>query len=171
MTASFHAGEGAPDVQAAVMPVVPPPGSVASDGWSDVFDRRVIPSTVPGACRAWVRVTGPLDDDPLLHACGLAYASDDMPTDAVIALHPDHVRPGGEEGDREESGDRFMAASLDHAIWFHRPVRADRWHLHALRAEGLLASRGVTVGHVFTEDGVHVATVAQEVLVRRRRTG
>ena len=62
-----------------------------------------------------------------------------------------------------------MSFSLDHAVWFHRPVLADRWHLHDFTCHGLISSRGLSLGHVFTEDGVHVATITQEVLIRPRR--
>ena len=67
-------------------------------------------------------------------------------------------------------GDPFVSFSLDHAIWFHRPLRADQWHLTALVCQGIISSRGLAVGHVFTEAGVHVATISQEVLLRKRRT-
>jgi acyl-CoA thioesterase-2 len=84
--------------------------------------------------------------------------SDDIPTDAVVAQHPDRLK--GEEHD-------WWSASLDHAIWFHRPLRADEWHLYDFTCHGLLSSRGLAVGHVFTLGGSHVATIAQEVLLRR----
>ena len=61
------------------------------------------------------------------------------------------------------------AASLDHTIWFHRPLRADRWHLHDFACHHFVGGRGLAIGHIFGEDGVHVATVAQEVLVRDLR--
>ena len=63
----------------------------------------------------------------------------------------------------------FFSASLDHSIWFHRPFRADEWLLHDLTAHALMSSRGLAVGHVFTEDGLHVATVSQEALLRASR--
>ena len=63
----------------------------------------------------------------------------------------------------------WMSASLDHAIWFHRPPVADEWHVHDFTAHGYLSSRGLGVGHVLSRDGTHVATVAQEVLLRRTR--
>ena len=63
---------------------------------------------------------------------------------------------------------QFMSASLDHAIYFHRPV-ADQWHLQTFTCHGLMSSRGVSVGYVFTTDGTHVATVVQEVLLRKMR--
>jgi acyl-CoA thioesterase-2 len=78
-------------------------------------------------------------------------------------LHPD--RPDF----RAEDEHPFFSASLDHAIWFHRPFRADRWLLHDLTSHALMSSRGLAVGHVFTTEGHHVATVSQEVLLRASR--
>ncbi len=60
-----------------------------------------------------------------------------------------------------------MSASLDHAIWFHRPCQTEQWHLHDFTSHAYLSSRGLAVGHVLTADGVHVATIAQEVLLRK----
>ena len=65
--------------------------------------------------------------------------------------------------------DALMCASLDHAVWFHRPVRADQWLLFDLEGSGIAGARGHAIARVFTEDGVHVATVAQEGLGRARR--
>ena len=110
-----------------------------------------------------MRINGDLGDDPVLHACAMAYMSDDYPTDAVVSLQPDV------DWDAAPEDHPFVAFSLDHAIWFHRPLRADAWHLTAMVCHGIISSRGLTVGHVFTEDGVHVATISQEVLLRRRR--
>ena len=99
-------------------------------------------------------------DDPLLHACALAYISDDLPTDAVF-----RVALGG----RADHDDGWFSVSLDHAIWFHRPLRADDWHLQDFTCHGFADGRGLAIGHVFAPDGTHAATIAQEVLLRRRR--
>jgi acyl-CoA thioesterase-2 len=64
-----------------------------------------------------------------------------------------------------------MGASLDHAMWFHRPSRVDRWHYFDMDSHGLTGGRGLTTGNVLAADGVHIASVAQEVLLRRRRSG
>ncbi|MCU1357482.1 MAG: tesB [Acidimicrobiales bacterium] len=166
MSVSFQVDEDAPEVQAAEIPEhVPAPDSLSQDSWSSMFDRATVPTDdLVGRARGWLRVRADLGDDPTLNACGLAYLSDDYPTDAVVALRPD--RPGP---DTPPDQHPFVAFSLDHAIWFHRPLRADEWHLTAMVCHGIISSRGLTVGHVFTEAGVHVATVAQEVLLRRRR--
>jgi acyl-CoA thioesterase-2 len=81
----------------------------------------------------------------------------------VVALHPERPDPGA--GDAFELG--WMSASLDHAIWFHRPSRADEWHIHDFASHGYLANRGLSIGHVLSREGIHVATVAQEVLLRK----
>ncbi|MGZ4792195.1 MAG: acyl-CoA thioesterase [Ilumatobacteraceae bacterium] len=103
-----------------------------------------------------MKVNAPLGDDQLLHRCWLAYLSDDLPADAVQAA----------TGLVDEG--RFTA-SLDHTMWFHRPVRADAWHLHDFSCHSFVGGRGLAIGHLFAADGVHVATVAQEVLMRGHR--
>jgi acyl-CoA thioesterase-2 len=80
-----------------------------------------------------------------------------------VSLHPDRLRS-------EEFHGNFFSASLDHAVWFHRPLDTNEWHLHAFECHGLSGSRGVAIGHVFTADGTHAATVSQEVVLRRRRS-
>ena len=164
MAASFQTPEDdSPEVQTATMPDVATPDEVVTETWSPVFDRRFIPCDERGVTRAWLRMTTPMGDDPLLHACALAYESDDLPTDSVVSLHPD--RP--EHRDFEDYP--FFSASLDHSIWFHRPFRADAWLLHDVTSDALMSSRGLATGHVFTEDGLHVATFTQEALLRTNR--
>ena len=82
-----------------------------------------------------------------------------MPTDAVRAGNPSATRVDA----------NTYTASLDHTIWFHRPVQADQWHLYDFSCHGFIGSRGLAIGHVFTAEGLHVATVAQEVLMREAR--
>ena len=158
MSASFQVDEEATDVQAAVPPAVAPPEEVPADSWTPMLDRRRLTGLGSGRSAAWLRLVEPIGED-ILHACALAYLSDDMPTEAVVALHPDA---------RGSTEDSWLSASLDHAIWFHRPARADAWQLHEFRCHGLLSSRGLAVGQVFSGES-HVATVAQEVLLRPRR--
>jgi len=162
MSASFQVDEEATDVQAAVRPVAGGPFGVAPSSWSPMFDRRTVALGGEGRQSAWLRMNDPIGEDAVLHACALAFLSDDLPTEAVTALHPLHGA-GRAEGD-------WMSASLDHAIWFHRPVAADQWMLQDFHCLGLLSSRGLAVGQVFTDEGIHVATVAQEVLLRVRDT-
>lgn len=164
MAVSFQTPEEAPEVQAATMRDLPGPDEVTSETWSPVFDRRFVPNDEPGRATAWLRMTEPMGDDPLLHACALAYESDDMPTDAVVSLHPD--RPE----DRNFESYPFFSASLDHAIWFHRPFRADEWLLYTQDSPNTHDGLGFSRGLIFRADGTLVASVAQEGSIRVRRT-
>jgi acyl-CoA thioesterase-2 len=103
----------------------------------------------------WFRTTGPLPDDAAMHKCVLAYASDMMLLDT--SLYP-HART---LFDRD-----LQVASLDHALWFHRPFRADDWLLYAQDSPTAFGGRGFNRGAIFTRDGIHVASVAQEGLIR-----
>ena len=174
LEASFHSAEDTADVQTVPMDLtVPGPDDLPSDAWSDAFDRRSVPGetlsndvrTGTGRSAAWMRVIADLSATPtseqLLHRCWLAYMSDDMPSETVRSAHP-------EFHDSEGQGTTYTA-SLDHTIWFHRPFRADEWHLYDFSCHGFTGARGLGIGHVFTADGVHVATVAQEVLMRDAR--
>jgi acyl-CoA thioesterase-2 len=117
-----------------------------------------------------MRMTEALGDDPFLQACALAYLSDDVPTEAVVALHPDGPRQERLGWSLDDlAAFPFWSASLDHAIWFHHPLRAEEWHVHDFRCDGIMSSRGLAIGHLFTAEGQHVATVSQEVLLRPRR--
>ena len=97
-------------------------------------------------------------DSPAIHQCVLAYASDMMLLDAALIPHGKSV-----------FSEDIMAASLDHALWFHRPFRADEWLLYAQNSPNLTGSRGFSRGSIFTRDGTLVASVAQEGLLRQRR--
>ena len=79
-----------------------------------------------------------------------------------------HPRIGAVKLGHTSYGDAFIGASLDHAIWFHRPAPADEWQLHEFRSHGLNGGRGLSIGEIFAADGTHVATVAQEALLRER---
>jgi len=163
MSASFHRLEEAAETQTVHAPDVPgPDDSRRESTWSTIFDRRSVRTReLEAADRrrcAWFRIMAELPDDPLLHACALAFISDDLPTEAVIARHPEHVR---------EPTTAFWNASLDHAIWFHDTLKADAFHLYELGCHALRAGRGLAIGHVFDAAGKHVATVNQEVLVRQ----
>ncbi len=111
-----------------------------------------------GRFHVWIRATGTLPDSPAIHQCVLAYASDMTLLDA--ALIPD----GRSVFDKD-----IMAASLDHALWFHRPFRADEWLLYAQDSPNLSDLRGFSRGLIFARDGTLVASVAQEGLLRLRR--
>jgi acyl-CoA thioesterase-2 len=112
---------------------------------------------LPPFQRIWLKATGSLPDDPVLHACVLTYASDMTLLDT--ALLPHGLGP---------IDDVFMA-SLDHAMWFHRPFRADEWLLYAQDSPSASGGRGFARGSVFTADGKLAVTVVQEGLVRPPR--
>jgi acyl-CoA thioesterase-2 len=116
-------------------------------------------SPAEGARAHWMRLPRDIGDDPLLHTVLLAYASDYLLLDMAFRSYPDEMPPGG-----------FAAVSVDHALWFHRPVRFDRWHLHTQETVTLAGHRGLVRGSVHDEDGRRVATVMQEVLVRPNPT-
>jgi acyl-CoA thioesterase-2 len=106
----------------------------------------------------WIRTTGPLPEDPAIHQCVLAYASDMTLLDAALVAHGASV-----------FSNEIQAASLDHAMWFHRPFRADQWLLYTQDSPFTGGARGLARGRIYTEAGQLVATVAQEGLIRRRR--
>jgi acyl-CoA thioesterase-2 len=106
----------------------------------------------------WMRASGQLPDDPAIHQCVLAYASDMTLLDTAMVPHG-----------RTLFEKSIMAASLDHALWFHRPFRADDWLLYAQDSPNMSGARGFSRGQIFASDGTLVASVAQEGLVRERR--
>jgi acyl-CoA thioesterase-2 len=106
----------------------------------------------------WIRAAAPLPDDPAIHQCVLAYASDMALLDAALIPH------GLSVFDRQ-----IMGASLDHALWFHRPFRADEWLLYSQDSPNNSGARGFSRGMIFALDGTLVASVAQEGLLRPRR--
>jgi len=107
----------------------------------------------------WLKASGMLPDDPRLHQCVLAYASDFTLLDTALIAHgkllfdPD-----------------IQLASLDHALWLHRPFRADEWLLYAQDSPNASGARGFCRGSFFTREGPLVASTAQEGLIRKRQT-
>jgi acyl-CoA thioesterase-2 len=112
----------------------------------------------PPRQQVWMRADGKLPDDPALHACIVAYASDMTLVDTALLPH------GVAWAD-----DTYMVASLDHAMWFHRPFRADEWLLYDLSSPNAYGSRGFSQGRIFTRDGRLAVSVAQEGLIRLRK--
>lgn len=165
LSCSFQRTEIDAEVQTARMPIAPDPDDCrAREGdWPWIMERRPMVS-YPGAGQSmgWVKLIDSLEDDPRLHVCGLAFTSDTVQFDAARSIHPLQVP-------RDEYNETFMGASLDHAMWFHRPTRADEWHLYNWDCHGLTGARGMTVGNLYDRAGTHVATIAQEVLLRERR--
>jgi len=119
----------------------------------------------PGETRAakqsvWIRIGGPLPDDPAIHTAALAYLSDMTLLDTALVAHGYAIFDG-----------RHQVASLDHALWLHRPCRADDWLLYAQDSPSAGGARALTRGALFRRDGALVASVAQEGLIRPiRRT-
>jgi acyl-CoA thioesterase II len=122
------------------------------------FSRYLGEKSENGRFDIWIRATGRLPDEPAIHQCVLAYASDMMLLDAALIPHG-----------RSVFSEDIMAASLDHALWFHRPFRADEWLLYAQDSPSLADSRGFSRGLIFSGGGTLVASVAQEGLLRQRR--
>ena len=112
----------------------------------------------PPQSRCWIRARGALPDDPLLHQCLFAYASDYAIMASAIAPHP-------------LSATTIQSASLDHAIWFHRPLRMDAWQLLEADSPITHGARGIGRGLLYTEGGTLVASCVQEALMRPRREG
>jgi acyl-CoA thioesterase II len=115
-------------------------------------------TSVPARFHIWFRATHQLPDDPALHRCVLAYASDLTLLDASLIPHGTSVFDGG-----------IQAASLDHALWFHRPFRADDWLLYAQDSPSASGARGFARGLIYDRAGNLVASVAQEGLIRKRQ--
>jgi len=186
LSASFHLEEPGLSHQVP-MPDVPPPESLTSELeliraqadklpapvraiWTqdrpidvrsitprDPFERPVAGGPDSARRQVWFRVVEPIGDAPILHQAVLAYASD-------YGFLPTALRPHG-IGTRDP---RLLIASLDHTIWMHRPFRADEWLLYVCDAPSTAGARGFVRGEVFTREGVLVASVAQEGLIRLR---
>jgi acyl-CoA thioesterase II len=177
MTADFTAGEPAVVEHALPMPDVPGPEglpglaevaaahpergaasqaigrAVEQRYLADPFDPepRLPPDT---AFRVWFRVAGRLPDQDAVHAAALTFVSD------LTLLSAGLARVGG------GWGGSVVGASLDHAVWFHRPVRADEWFLYETDSPAAGSGRALCFGQIWAADGTHVATVAQEGLIR-----
>ena len=180
MSASFHRHEEGLDHHAPTPRDVPPPEELPTmaDRLARMPERQEIWSLLPRPIdvryvgepgwvrpgqrppevhqRVWMRIDGKLPDDPLLHACLLAYASDLTLLDSVLSVHGEVWGPGG-----------VIGASLDHALWFHRPFRADDWFLYDCWSPSASGSRGLATGRMLTRDGRHIASAVQEGLLRR----
>lgn len=168
LSASFHCDEEGGQYQVPRADDVPEPDAATGRldnpfrrfGAMSPFEVRELGPTPPderglyrSTRRVWVRTRHPLPDDPDLHACVITYMSD---MGVVFAARIPVGAPW-------EGG---MAASLDHSVWFHRPVRADGWLLMDLRPVSNSGARGLVQGTIHTHDGVLAASIAQEALVR-----
>ncbi|MDH5674773.1 MAG: acyl-CoA thioesterase II [Myxococcales bacterium] len=182
MSAQFHVEEPGPSHQLP-MPEVPDPeqslqrvqeavrkqGGPAEGWWSrwrteQAVEMRPVPldddnadPQTRGRQYFWVRATSEMPDDPLLHLCVATHTSDHSLLSAMR-------RPHG--GGRGHDFNRFMSASLDHALWFHRPFRMDQFILYFQESPVTAGARGLSLGRYFTQDGELVASVCQEGLLR-----
>jgi len=176
MSASFHVEEAGPLEHQFPMPEVPDPETLPTM-WERLepfreqlaewfsrphpIDQRHIgelPWTASGGDprqQLWIRADGDLPDDPLLHACVAAYASDMSLFDTMLTPH--NVR--WDDAD-------FMGASLDHCMWFHRPFKADEWLLYDMDSPTAYGARGLARGFLFSRDGRLVVSMVQEGLMR-----
>ncbi len=183
MTASFHVGEVGLD-HAAAMPDVPSPESLPSlftdddvSGWAgpaglrEWLRTRQAVEVRPCALgryngsdgpqptqHVWMRANGRLPDDAATHRAALAYMSDLTLIDVALAAHG-----------RTLFEPEFAVASLDHALWFHRPGRADEWLLYAQDSPTTCGGLGLARGLIFDRGGRLVASVMQEGVIRQRR--
>lgn len=163
LTADFHREEDGVEYQRDPVDGIPGPDDLPPGRYDNpyVASRDVpveqAPATPALARRAWFHVTEPLGDDPALHQHALAYLSDHGPTRAAREPHV-HLADDA----------RRQSVSLDHSVWFHRPVHVNQWLLSELVPMATARSRGLAIGTLRTADGTLVATVAQEVLLRTR---
>jgi acyl-CoA thioesterase II len=184
MSASFQKPEASFEHQSA-MPDVPPPEALADpkeligqmidrlpESMRSYFERELpIDMRVTDVTRylsrekkepaqnIWIRANGPLPDDPVLHQAVLAYASDFTLLDTALIAH----------GKLLFDAD-VQLASLDHALWYHRPFRADDWMLYVQDSPSASGARGFCRGTIYARDGGLIASVAQEGLMRKRRS-
>lgn len=181
--ASFHANAPSPELGTAPPTVLPPEALPRLQDWVDglspelrewnrnwvdvppPLDLRIGEApTFLGGSRAedarphWMRLPRAVDGDPGLHAALLAYASDYLLLDMVFRSHPQEIV-------------RSTATSLDHSLWFHRPVRFDRWHLYTQQTVAIVGHRGLAQGTIHDDEGRLVATVMQECLARPTHAG
>lgn len=159
MLASFHHQEDGFDHQfidtdlPAVPSDEPVPSLIRNSAVGRLLDMRLADRDWDGARqRFWFRVRERLADDPLTHAAALTYASDMFLAVTSVLPHNDHAL--------------MPVTSLDHAVWLHRPLRADEWLLSVQHSSTAAGGRGFSSADVVTADGILVATVQQEALIR-----
>jgi acyl-CoA thioesterase-2 len=178
MIASFQEHDPGLDHQADMPTDMPDPESLPSaadalDGvdhpvalfWANErpFDVRHVPSPIYFSVQGdrvahqavWIKAIGEFPDDPNLHRAALAYASDYSILEPVMRKHGVSWGTPG-----------LKAASLDHAMWWHRFARVDEWLLYVQESPNAIGGRGLSLGRIFTREGILVASVAQEGMVR-----
>jgi acyl-CoA thioesterase-2 len=149
------------------VPDVPSPDGLIDpgedDGWRRSIEMRWVggeswrqkPAPAPAEQNVWTRALSPLPDDVAIQQAALAYASDMSLLSTAMRPHGINWRTPG-----------FQSASLDHAIWFHRPSNFNDWHLYAQKSPSASGTRGFNLGQLFNIDGRLVASTAQEGLMR-----
>lgn len=153
MSASFHVAQDTPAAQIEPMPATQKPADLPGGGLFRLFSIEGRMPAQPFAARTskptrfWARASIPLPDDPLIHACALTYLSDI--SSGVLPARDGSAQP---------------SSSLDHAIWFHRPVDMTDWVLSDYHPRVADRGRGWYTGSMFTQDGTLVASIAQETL-------
>jgi acyl-CoA thioesterase II len=158
MVASFHAHEDSATFDAVPTRGGPDPATLSARPSPFLVEvREVTPTRIgDGQVRhsdsLWVRASAPLPDDPLTHACALAYVSD----------------LGSGFGQVDVEGLPAGGPSIDHSLWFHEPIRADEWMLLELWPLKASGARGVYSGSLRSEDGRLGALLTQEMLLRAR---
>ena len=163
LTADFHADEPGVEYAAPATEGVPGPDGLEAGRYDNplVESRDVPPGAVscapPHARHAWYRCTSSFGDDPAEHAQAIAFLSDFGMTRAAREPHA-HLADDS----------RRQSVSLDHSVWFHRPVRADQWLLSELVPISTGRGRGLAIGTLRTQDGTLAVSYAQEVLLRER---
>jgi acyl-CoA thioesterase-2 len=164
LDASFHRDEPGHDYELpSPTSHVAPPDELVREPALDrphrhAIDRRQVdePHSDHATRALWLRTDGPMPDDPVLHACAITFMSDSGPVGAA------------RRGTGEDHG-ALMTASLDHVMWFHRPLRADSWVYYELEPVAGAGARGLARGHMWDSDGRLAVTVSQEVLMRPLR--
>jgi acyl-CoA thioesterase II len=159
MIASFHRPEDSADWQPPVVPALEFDDAVVKTPaieFAERFDMRVTPDddSVLAIPPFWIRTRDTIEDDPLIRACTLTFMSDFGPV--PVARPPGTPR-------NEAVG---YAASLDHAVWFHRPYDPRRWHRYEVKPLNHSDARGLVVGSLYAETGELVASTSQEALWR-----
>jgi acyl-CoA thioesterase-2 len=160
MSVSFHIDEPGFDHQARTVqrepPARVPPGlaRTAFIAMMEDYKRYIEDAPMPPHKRVWFRANGEVGDDPLLHACLLTYESD---SDLMSTSRLPH---------RPVDRARLQRASLDHAMWFHRPARVDQWLLYEIDSPSASQARGYSRGEIYRTDGTLIASAMQEGLLR-----
>ena len=165
LSVSFQGIEDEADVQVTDFPdeIAPPDDpDLVDSSWGALIERKAV-EIADGRIGYWIRLNADLGDDSVDRTCGLTFMSDAAPSRAARSPHPDFT---GDVADRR----RFQGASLDHSMWFHRACDPNEWHWFDTRSHGISGGRGLVTGDVIAQSGVQVATIAQQVMLRRRRS-